>query len=171
MLLDVFSIITFSSFTSDFIFSDVLRVDEATSAYILYIAADSLATAALTFLAVFLAVNAFNHVKSEMLNGEHAGTSPRIKNEIRDLKRKSVIASAFAVVSAVSNVFYRLTLADTESIAVTDQRFTDSTHLYIPKLEIYWMVDFAISLILIAAAFAFVEKLKDCLKYKYMIED
>lgn len=171
VLLDIFSIITFSSFTSDFIFSDVWRVDEATSAYILYIAADSLATAALTFSAVFLAVNAFNYVKSEMLNGEHAGASPRIKNEIRDLKRKSVIASAFTVVSAVSNVFYRLALADTESIAVTDQRFTDSTHLYIPKLEIYWMVDFAISLILIAAAFAFVEKLKDCLKYKYMIED
>ncbi len=168
---DVLSLITFNTFSDEFIFSDVWRVDEATSAYLSYILTDAAATAAIAFAAIYFLIEAFKHVKAQMLTGEHASSSPRIKNEIHDLKRKSIIACISAVVSAVSNVFYRLTLADTESIAVTDQRFTDATHLYIPKLEIYWMIDFAISLALIAAVIALIEKLKDCLKYKYMIED
>ncbi len=168
---DIISLVSFNTFSAEFIFSDVWRVDEATSAYMSYLLADSAATAAMTLCAVIFMLEAFKHVKSEMLTGEHASSSPRIKNEINDLKRRNIIACTACVISAVSNVFYRLILADTESIAVTDQRFTDTTHLYIPKLEIYWMIDFAISLALIAAVIALIEKFKDCLKYKYMIED
>ncbi len=170
-LFDAFSIITFNSFSSEFIFSDVWRVEGATTAYVSYVLTDAAATASITCSAIILMFETFKHVKAEMLTGEHSGSSPRIRNEINDLKRRNIVACAIAVISAVSNVFYRLTLADTESIAVTDQRFTDSTHLYIPKLEIYWMIDFAISLALIAAVIALIEKFKDCLKYKYMIED
>ena len=171
VVFDVMSLITFSNFSAGFIFSDVWRVDEATTAYITYVLADSAASAAMTISAVLLMLKTFDHVKTEMLTGEHAGSSPRIRNEINDLRRRNIIAVSASVISAISNVFYRLTLADTESIAVTDQRFTETTHLYIPKLEIYWMIDFAISIALIAAVIALIEKFKDCLKYKYMIED
>ena len=114
-----------------------------------------------------------------MLCDESARNSPRIRNEIKDIRKKGIAAIVISIISAVSNVFYRLTLADTKSIAVadvksnaiSDQKIIETTHMYVPKIDMYWLIDVAISIFLIFAVISLIEKLKDSLKYKYMLED
>ncbi|MBQ7011463.1 MAG: hypothetical protein IJN63_07120 [Clostridia bacterium] len=171
VVLDLGSIILFERFSDSFIFSDVWRLPEATSSYLTFLLCDTAATALLLITAITLASTAVKHTKKELLADEIGKNSPRIRNEIADINRRKVLCFIAAIASACSNVFYRLTLVDTEYVSVADQEFTETTHLYIPRFETYWMIDVVIGLLLIAAAYSLIEKTKDSLKYKYMIED
>ena len=171
LLLDCGSIVLFERFSDSFIFSDVWRIPDATNSYLAYLLCDTAATALMLITALMLSSCAIKHARNELLADEIGKNSPRIRNEIADINRRKVLCFCAAIISACSNAFYRLTLVDTEYVSVADQEFTETTHLYIPRFETYWMIDMLIGLLLIAAAYALIEKTKDSLKYKYMIED
>lgn len=179
VLFDALSQLRFNSFIGSYLYSDVWRSDEATVSYFTYLGFDTLATVAFCLTAVLLISYGVKYAKSELLCDESARNSPRIRNEIKDIRKKGIAAIVISIISAVSNVFYRLTLADTKSIAVadvksnaiSDQKIIETTHMYVPKIDMYWLIDVAISILLIFAVISLIEKLKDSLKYKYMLED
>ena len=171
LVLDVVSQVLYSRYTSSFVFSDVFRIPDATASYFAYFSVDSLATLLEFIGAIAILIATLRFVNGELFSDERSVNSPRIRMEIHDIKRRTYITSTFAIINAISSVFYRLTVVDTRSIGVADQEFTDATHLYVPRFEMYWLVDFVIGLCLIAAVLWILEKTKDSLKFKYLIDE
>lgn len=171
LIFDILSQAFYIRFTSNHVNSDVFRVPAATSAYFTYFTFDTLATLSVFLGAIAILIATLRFINEELFSDERSVNSPRIRMEIHDIKRRTYITSMLAVLNAISSVFYRLTVVDTRSISVAKQEFTDVTHLYVPRFEMYWLVDFVLGLCLIAAVLWILEKTKDSLKFKYLIDE
>jgi len=171
LIFDILSQIFYVSFTNSYINSDVFRIPDATKSYFTYFIFDTLATLFVFLGAVSILIATLRFINGELFSDERSVNSPRIRMEIHDIKRRTYITSMLAIINALSSVFYRLTVVDTRSIGVAEQEFTDATHLYVPRFEMYWLVDFVLGLCLIAAVLWILEKTKDSLKFKYLIDE
>ena len=171
LFFDILSQFFYVRFTSTYINSDVFRMPDATESYFTYFTFDTLATLFVFLGAVSILIATLRFINGELFSDERSVNSPRIRMEIHDIKRRTYITSMLAIINAVSSVFYRLTVVDTRSIGVAEQEFTDATHLYVPRFEMYWLIDFVLGLCLIAAVLWILEKTKDSLKFKYLIDE
>jgi len=169
MALDAFSYYLADLFKKDFYFSDVWRIDDATNLYLVQFSCDTAATVLMLCVAVCVIKFVSDFVSCELSSGSFSSVK-KARSDVVGVRSSAIKCSIFVVLSAISNIIYRLVLVDTESVAITDQRFTDSTHIYIPRMEMYWMLDVLLSFIVIGITLVVIEKYKDSLKYKYMID-
>ncbi len=157
-------------FNKSYGFSAVGRVDEATELFNLNLLFIAL-SAFFFLLSVAVAVYAFtSYVKAELLEAEGGRDSHRGKDMFYEVRKLAIYAAVFAVPSAVSSVFNYLNLGDTVSEGLRENMYITNTNIYIPRVEWYWMADFALSICLFVAVLLWVDRIKTNLNRKYMID-
>ena len=159
------------SFHRRFSFSDVWRRDAATAHYLSLILVEDLSSLLFTVLICLLFLKLTRFVRDELGEGKLLSYQTRVLTEIGGHRRRTASACIFSVLSAVSGIVYRFILVDTESVALKEQTYTDTTHLYIPRVDFYWIIDLVLALAFFCMVLWYLDKLKESLRYKYSLEE
>ncbi len=141
------------NFNTNFKFSDIGRVVEADSAYSVYIAVLSVCEIlfAVCFASVFLS---FMHVLRGGLDMEVRQGSHYVGKDayLASQKYKTVTAIALAALSGVCHIVQIVSMADTHRVLVDKNAYTETTGVYLPVLEGFWMVSFVVNVVFIVFA-------------------
>lgn len=134
-------------FNEHFKFSDVGRVEESDMVYVWYVVL--LCVCELLFVCAFAVVI---KTYTRVLTG---GFSMAVREGhkkagrdvfVDDLKKKNLISVALAALSGICHVIYIYSMGDMRRVSIVKNDFTSAKSTYLPSLEGFWMIQFAVSL-------------------------
>jgi len=137
-------------FNSHFKFSDVGRVEESDMVYLFYVVL--LCVCEILFVCVFaLTVRTYTKVLcggfSMAVREGHKKAGKDVF--LTDMKKKNLISVGLAALTGVCHVIYIYSMGDMRRVKIVENDFTSAKSTYLPALEGFWMVQFAVNLVFI----------------------
>jgi hypothetical protein len=159
-----------SYFNVHFKFSDVGRVVEADGAFNLYIAL--LCVCALLFVISFSSL-LMGYTKilaggfESAVRRGHTRAGKDIFFEAH--KKRNLVAIILSVAACVCQIVQILSMGDMKRILLNKNSYTDSSGIYVPSLEGFWMVSLLANIVLIVFAVYTISKSREELKERLYI--
>lgn len=159
-----------SYFNVHFKFADVGRVVEADGAFNLYII--FITVSEILFIASVTAlIRSYSRVLSDGFSSAVRKGHTKAGKDVFYLghKKKSVLVAALSVAAGVCHLLQVLSMGDMERVLLSKNSYTDSSGIYIPSLEGFWMVNMLVSIVLIVCTVYTLSKSREELKERLYI--
>ncbi len=159
-----------SYFNVHFKFSDVGRVVEADAAFNLYIV---LLSACALFFVLSLSTLLFGYTRVLAGGFESAVRQGHTKGG-KDIfyeahKKRNLVAVVLSVAACVCQLVQIFSMGDMKRILLNKNSYTDSSGIYVPSLEGFWMVSLIANIVLISFVIYTVSKSREELKERLYI--
>lgn len=159
-----------SYFNIHFKFADVGRVVEADGAFTFYFAL--MTVCEIMFAAsVFFLMRAYSRVLSEgFASAVRKGHTKAGKDVFYEShKKRSITVTLLAAATGVCHVLQLLSMGDMRRILLSKNTYTDSSGIYAPSLEGFWMVNLLVSVVFISFTLYTFSKSREELKERLYI--
>ena len=167
---EAFMLMSSVHFSSSFKFSDVGRVVEADGAFATYLVVLA-ASEVLFVITVALILLAYNKV---LLGGLESAVRQGHKKGGKDVfleahKKRSAVAVALALVTSICHFVQIFSMGDMRRVLLDKNAYTDTSGIYVPSLEGFWMVSLVSSIAFIVFMLYTYSKSRDELKERLYI--